>query len=59
MSQAIQRFWTDESGATSIEYALLAAIISVVIVGASGSIKQAMHDTFTAASDKIGEVNGS
>jgi pilus assembly protein Flp/PilA len=28
------RFWADQSGATAIEYGLLAALISVVIIGA-------------------------
>jgi pilus assembly protein Flp/PilA len=28
------RFWADESGATAIEYGLLAALIAVVIIGA-------------------------
>ncbi len=58
MTEAIQRFWTDESGATAIEYGLIAAVLSVIIVGGSGSIKQALHDTFMSASDKIAEVNG-
>jgi pilus assembly protein Flp/PilA len=29
----LTRFWSDESGATAIEYGLLAALISVVIIG--------------------------
>jgi pilus assembly protein Flp/PilA len=57
MTEAIQRFWTDESGATAIEYGLIAAVLSVIIVGGSGSIKQALHDTFMSASDKIADVN--
>jgi pilus assembly protein Flp/PilA len=32
--QTISQFWSDESGATAIEYGLLAALISVVIIGA-------------------------
>jgi pilus assembly protein Flp/PilA len=31
--KVIIRFWSDESGATAIEYGLLAALISVVIIG--------------------------
>ncbi len=53
-----RRFLNDESGATAIEYGLLAAIISVVIVGASGSIKQALHDTIMGTADKISAANG-
>ncbi len=29
----LQRFWRDETGATAIEYALIASGVSVVIVG--------------------------
>jgi len=58
MTRAIQRFWMDESGATAIEYGLIAAVLSVIIVGGSGSIKQALHDTIMGASDKIADVNG-
>lgn len=36
LKSALQGFWCDESGATAIEYALIAALISVaVIAGAS------------------------
>jgi pilus assembly protein Flp/PilA len=58
MTELFQRFQKDESGATAIEYGLIAAVLSVIIVGGSGSIKQALHDTFMSASDKIAEVNG-
>ena len=58
MTEAIQRFWMDDRGATAIEYGLIAAVLSMIIVGGSGSIKQALHDTFMSASDKIAEVNG-
>jgi pilus assembly protein Flp/PilA len=38
MSKFVQRFLKDESGATAIEYGLIAALISVVIVTAVGAI---------------------
>ena len=34
MSQFISRFIEDKSGATAIEYGLIAGLISVVIIGA-------------------------
>jgi pilus assembly protein Flp/PilA len=34
MTQKISRYLHDETGATAIEYGLLAALISVVIIGA-------------------------
>jgi pilus assembly protein Flp/PilA len=33
MSKIVSRFVKDESGATAIEYGLIAALISVVIIG--------------------------
>ena len=49
----IGRFWKDESGATAIEYGLIAAVLSIVIVGASGSIRQALHDTIMGTATAI------
>lgn len=34
MTQFLNRFAKDESGATAIEYGLIAALIAVVIIGA-------------------------
>ena len=38
MSNLFSRFVRDESGATAIEYGLIAALIAVVIIGALTSI---------------------
>ncbi len=38
--------WRDESGATAIEYGLLAALIAVVIIGAVGTLGRTMNTTF-------------
>ena len=38
MQNLIARFSADESGATAIEYALLAALIAVAIIGAAGTL---------------------
>lgn len=38
--------WNDESGATAIEYGLLAALIAVVIIGAVGTLGKTMKATF-------------
>jgi pilus assembly protein Flp/PilA len=37
----------DESGATAIEYGLIAALISVVIIGAVTTIGTKLNGTFT------------
>ncbi len=39
--------WQDESGATAIEYGLLAALIAVVIIGTVVSLGQQLDATFT------------
>lgn len=38
--------WDDESGATAIEYGLLAALIAVVIIGAVGTLGKTMKLNF-------------
>jgi pilus assembly protein Flp/PilA len=38
MTKMIDRFAKDESGATAIEYGLIAALISVVIIGVLSTI---------------------
>lgn len=41
------RFAQDESGATAIEYGLIAALISVVIIGAVSLLGGTLNDVFT------------
>lgn len=41
-------FWNDESGATAIEYGLIAALIAVAIIIAAGELGQAIADKFDA-----------
>ena len=45
--------WTDESGATAIEYGLLAALIAVVIIGAVATLGRTLDDTFTTVNTEI------
>ncbi|MFY9686591.1 MAG: Flp family type IVb pilin [Pseudolabrys sp.] len=46
-------FLKDESGATAIEYGLIAAGISVVIITAVNSVGSNLKDTFGTISDKL------
>jgi pilus assembly protein Flp/PilA len=39
--------WKDESGATAIEYGLLAALIAVVIIGVVASLGGTLQNTFS------------
>jgi pilus assembly protein Flp/PilA len=46
MSTIINRFITDESGATAIEYGMIAALISVAIIGALATIGTNLKTAF-------------
>jgi len=48
MSRFFTRFMNDESGATAIEYGLIAALISVAIIGAVSAVGGKLDATFTS-----------
>ena len=47
MQNLIARFKNDESGATAIEYGLLAALIGVAIVGGATALGGKLNNGFT------------
>lgn len=47
------RFAQDESGATAIEYGLIAALISVVIIGAVTTLGGTLNGVFTEINTKL------
>jgi pilus assembly protein Flp/PilA len=49
----LKRLLRDESGATAIEYALIAAGISIVIVTAVKNIGTALDTTFTSVQNAL------
>ena len=51
--KTLTRFWSDQSGATAIEYGLLAALISVVIIGAVKLVGSNMSTKFTAVANNL------
>jgi pilus assembly protein Flp/PilA len=53
MSKFVTRFLKDESGATAIEYGLIAALIAVVIIGAVSTIGTNLKTTFNAVSASL------
>ncbi len=53
MSKFIARFVKDESGATAIEYGLIAAGISVAIVTIVGTLGSTIQGVFTTINTKI------
>jgi pilus assembly protein Flp/PilA len=48
-----ERFLNDESGATAIEYGLIAAGISVVIIVAVNGIGTKVNDAFRSVRDQM------
>ncbi len=53
MKQFIAKWWNDEDGATAIEYALIAGIISIVIVASVVIISGALQGTYGNVSDGL------
>ena len=51
--QKLARFFKDESGATAIEYGLIAALIAVAIIGAVTTLGSNTASTFTSVSDQM------
>ena len=47
MSKFITKFAKDESGATAIEYGLIAALIAVVLITALNALSGKISGTFT------------
>jgi pilus assembly protein Flp/PilA len=53
MKTIISRFLNNESGATAIEYCLIAAGISIVIIVAVNSIGTTLNSTFSSVSSRL------
>jgi len=53
MRQLIKKFFDDESGATAIEYAIIAGGLSIVIVTVVGNLGSAVNAKFTAVSTSL------
>ena len=54
MQNFITRFKNDESGATAIEYGLIAALISVGIITAATSLGSNISDKFDTVATAVG-----
>ncbi len=53
MSKFVTRFMSDESGATAIEYGLLAAGIGIVILTGIGVVATALNANFTTVGNNL------
>jgi pilus assembly protein Flp/PilA len=58
MKNLLKRFQNDESGATAIEYGLIAALIGVVIIVGAGQVGTALNTKFEGIATKVGEAGG-
>ena len=56
MRNFITRFAKDESGATAIEYGLIAALIAVVIIAGVGLLGKKLDTTFRAVASEMDEA---
>ena len=54
MSKIVTRFMKDESGATAIEYGLIAALIAVVIIAAVTTLGTTLSSKFTSIANTVG-----
>lgn len=49
----VKKFLRDESGATAIEYGLIAALVSVAAIGALQTMGSSLNTMFTFVSSKL------
>ena len=56
MWEHIARFYADEDGATAIEYALIASLISVAIIGSITYFTQQMEAMFGKIGNAVDEA---
>ena len=55
MTKFISKFVSDESGATAIEYGLIAALIAVVIISAVTALGGNLKEEFNNVATKLGD----
>ncbi len=58
MKQQLCRFWRDESGATSIEYGLIAAGIGVALITLAGQIGDEIQMLFGEIKEQLINFKG-
>ncbi|MFS8144016.1 Flp family type IVb pilin [Rhizobium sp. BR 249] len=56
MTKLFSRFLKDESGATAIEYGLIAALISVALIAGATSLGNNIGNTFNALSGRMDDA---
>ena len=56
MLKTIRNFIDDESGATAIEYGLIAALVSVAAIAALSALGTSLREIFQVVSTELGEA---
>ena len=49
----LRHFMTDESGATAIEYGLIASLIAIAIIGGATALGSQMGNSFNYVKNKV------
>jgi pilus assembly protein Flp/PilA len=57
MLKCVRRFIDDETGATAIEYGLIAAIVSVGLISALTSLKTNLQNTYNTIGNAVANAN--
>jgi pilus assembly protein Flp/PilA len=57
MTNLMKRFAQDESGATAIEYGLIAALIAIAIIGGARTLGSALSTKFTTIATTVSTAN--
>ena len=57
MTKLVSRFLKDESGATAIEYGLIAALISVALITGASTLGGTLNNTFRSIATKMTAAN--
>ena len=53
----VRALWADRRGATAIEYALLAALVSMCAITATGLLGNALSNTFLAVANDMSNAS--
>ena len=56
MQNLVNRFIKDESGATAIEYGLIAALIAVALIGGATQLGTAIDGKFKGVADSLDDA---
>jgi pilus assembly protein Flp/PilA len=57
MRNLLQKFINDDSGATAIEYGLIAALIALAIIVGAGALGNALNSKFAGIATTLNDTN--